>query len=167
MSNERRTMFGVAIPTLLVALTVLTLTAFAALSLVSAGADLRMSRRLAQSTQRFISADAEAERHLQRIADTLKTADGEDVDETVFFERTAEVLPTLFTTPDSPHKLIACEVIGTRCRYLIYVDERHALEVTLSLFFRQETLYAVDGWQLVDTKEWQEHYQGFPVWTGE
>ena len=59
---SRRTGGGVGVATVLTILLVLCLATFAALTLASAGADLRLSRTAAQRTADYYAADAEAAR---------------------------------------------------------------------------------------------------------
>lgn len=135
MSGRRKTggVF-IGVSSLLVIFIVLCLTTFAALSLTSANADLKMARRAAQTVSDYYAADSAAVELLARLDEAVEAAPGRPVLSGVAFEREGGALVASYGVPISD---------GQELRVTVrYPGARGA---------RREILQ----WQSVSTREWQ------------
>lgn len=127
---------------ILVIFVVLALTAFAALSMTTAGSDLRLTRRVARATQEYYAADAQAVEH----ADALRDAFAAQRPET-FPQKAAE---------------LGWTVNGLFANRSIPLGESQTLEITADF---SQTPIRFTRWQVVNNADWEEQ-DSFSLWDG-
>lgn len=127
---------------ILVIFVVLALTAFAALSLTTAGSDLRLTRRVARATQEFYAADAQA----VELTSELR-------------EARAGLRPEQF--PAEAQRL-GWSVNGMFLERSIPIEGDQTLEITVDY---SQTPMRITRWQVVNEADWQEQ-DSFTLWDG-
>lgn len=146
MERQKRTASGggisVGSSSILVIFVVLALTAFAALSLTTAGSDLRLTQRVARATQVYYAADAAG----VELADQLRDA----------YQRTR---PEQF--PAEAEKL-GWTVNGMFVSRSIEMENDQKLEITLD--YSQQPMRFTQ-WQVVNGADWEEQ-DSFSLWDG-
>ena len=167
--RERTRPGGVLIggPLLLAVFVVLCLTTFAALSMTSARADVRMSRPAAQSVSGYYGADSAAEHTLAAVDGYLKRS-WELCAALPAGDRAAAYFERVQGLPDTlPGVLASWEEGACRLRYSVPVDQNRTLEVTLRIPSPDEGRgrYVREGWQEVYTADW-EGDDRLEVWDG-
>lgn len=146
MERQRKIISGgisVGSSSILVIFVVLALTAFAALSLTTAGSDLRLTQRVARATQEYYAADAEA----VELAGELRQA----------YESTR---PEQFPARASE---LGWAVDGMFVSRSIPIEGDQSLEVTID--YSKDPL-RFTRWQVVNSADWQEQ-DSFSLWGGE
>lgn len=158
---RRQRGIGAGSASILVILVVLCLTTFATLSLVSARADLRLSRRTAQTLTDYYAADYTATALLVQLSGALETVDpshGEQVYLSLCAERLSNQLDTLTLERQE----------GLTARFLVPIDGRRALSAAFQVVYppRQNgaRLWLLE-WKTVDTAEW-EGDESIGLWQG-
>lgn len=158
---KRQKGFGAGGASVLVVFVVLCLTAFAALSLVSAQADLRLSQRAAQTLAGYYEADYAASAlfaHLSGAVETVSPARGEEAYLALCGERLLSQLDTL--TLERSDGLVG--------RFSVPIDERRALSAAFRVVYpppQNGPRLALLEWKTVDTAEWTGD-EGVGVWQG-
>lgn len=145
MERQKKTSGGgvsVGSSSILVIFVVLALTAFAALSLTTAGSDLRLTQRVARATQEYYAADAAG----VELANQLRDA----------YNRTR---PEQF--PAEAEKL-GWTVNGMFASRSIAMENDQRLEITLD-YSRQPMRFT--QWQVVNGADWEEQ-DSFSLWDG-
>lgn len=127
---------------ILVIFVVLALTAFAALSLTTAGSDLRLTQRVARATQEYYAADAAAVELAAQLRDVYQSARPEQ------FPAEAEKL--------------GWTVNGMFVSRSIEMEKDQKLEITLD-YSRQPMRFT--QWQVVNSADWEEQ-DSFSLWDG-
>lgn len=131
---------GAGSSSILVIFVVLALTAFATLSLVSAGSDLRLTKRIAASTKSYYEADGVGVSLAGELEAAVRGAD------------TAEI-PAIASR-------LGWTVTNTELTRSIPVDGEQTLELTADF---SEGALRFTHWQLVNASQWQEE-DSFHLW---
>lgn len=148
---------GVGTSSILMVFVLLCLTTFAALSLVSANADNRLTTRAAETLSDFYEADAQAERVLAELSDVLaasRSASTEGEYRALYTLRAVNLShPVTFE--------------GATASFTVDAGETQRLEVVLQLPFGEEALYRKLQWQMIPNA-WQseENADGINIWGG-
>lgn len=152
---------GTGSASVLVIFVVLCLTSFAALSLVSARADLRLSERTARTLADYYAADYTATALVTQLTGALDTVDPSR-GEMGYFNRCAQRLTNQFDglTIDRSDGLVA--------RFLVPIDDRRALSAALRVVYPPGDGGRVKPieWKTVDTAEWTGS-ESLGLWQGE
>lgn len=147
---------------ILVIFIILCLTTFATLSMVSAGADLRLSEKATAAIEDYYAADTRAEQLLAEIDRALAAAvrsGGSAQSCKTAVEKAVEGAATL--TVDGDDTLTAA--------YAVPMGESQQLSVELLLLLKAPPGERVQrrAWQVVPVAEWEPESGGFELWSGE
>lgn len=142
----------------------LCLTTFATLSLVSANADYKLTKKSAGAVQAYYEADAIGERVLQDIDDQLLKAAEASSTPAEYYKNAAQLIYTV-------DWVIEAEVASETALHLYYevpIDENRTLQVRLQALYPQNggSRCQVTGWSTVFTGEW-EGSEDLQLWEGE
>lgn len=151
--------FGTSL--MLVVFMILSLTAFAVLSLSGAMRDYEYSKKSAARTSDYYRADAEANRMLSEIAAILKDvsksylsladkADGRESYIEQAYTRLEE-MPEL-------NELSPADAKDAQVTYRVSINQSQALQVTLALYTPQapgDRLYRIVQWKEISTQDWK------------
>jgi hypothetical protein len=167
MAGEQKKVGGLSVggSSILIIFVVLALTTFAALSLVTAEADLRLTEKQAESVRQYYTADADAEELFALMTETIAA-----VGQLPLTDTTAAVVG-IRSNADlnelaAEEKLEAWLVGDTiQISYLTELNERQGLAVKLSLHMGDRA-WQVDAWQIVSTAEWTGGENIIEVWDG-
>lgn len=144
MNKKRPMAFNIGTSSILIVFVLLCLATFAALSLVSANANYRLSTALAERTTAYYEASNRAERKLSDIDARLSAMASEAVSEADYFSRLREEFHTE----------------ASSLSWNETISENQALHIELTLIYpspQQPCCYTVDGWSIIDTGEWEEN----------
>ena len=116
MSGRRKTgSVFIGVSSLLVIFIVLCLTTFAALSLTSANADLKMARRAAQTVSEYYAADSRAVELLVQADAAVEANPARPQAAGVSFERRGRALVASYTVPgDARHEILRWQAASAR-----------------------------------------------------
>lgn len=139
----------------------LSLTTFATLSLLSSNADYKLTKKVAQANSDYVAADAQAQQKLAEIDGLLIETKNANSQADEYFSTVKSRLP----------EVEGVTVREENSRYYVNfqqpVGEAQQLQVTLELLMPDKSeRYAVTGYQLVYTREWQSAQQ-LPVFGDE
>lgn len=161
--REKKSAFGISVgaSSILVIFVILGLTTFATLSLLSAGADARLSARAVQASVDYYAADSRAEEILAGIDGALREAGKPGVQRADYYDACVLALSGLegVTAVHEDGAVLA--------RYTVPAGEIQALAVEILVnppgaakrFVRR-------SWKLVNTAEWEAE-EGPGVWSGD
>lgn len=124
---------GMGSASILVIFVILCLVSFATLSIVSANADFKLSKKVLERTDAYYAASGQAETILAQLDQTLLS---------------------IYETGVSEEEYYA--VAGHSKSFMVPLSELQSLEVTVSILYpRQDgdTFYRIEGWQVVATRE--------------
>lgn len=146
MAVEKQQSYGVntGSTSILLVFVVLCLTTFAALSMVSANADWKLTKKAAAAAQSYYEADTAGQRRLQEI-DKILLANGGDLPAAVTEIGALAEDMTVTMTPQA-----------YQVQYSIPAGTNLQLYVTLELAPSGSPRYTVTGWQLASTAPWEE-----------
>lgn len=135
VKNKKGPAFGLNIgsSSILLIFLILCLVSFATLSIVSAHADSKLSRKVLDRTTGYYEACNEAEIALANIDSTLSTVYRESADSKAYFE-----------------------AVGHHKSYAIPISELQTLHVTIEILYPEnanDTFYRITSWQVVNTNE--------------
>ena len=159
--REKRKPGGVMIgvSSILIIFILLCLTAFAALSLLSANADYKMAQKTAESVASYYAADGQAERIYMQISNTIDAVTTGTDSPALLLEAVSSGLPDGVAANALPN--------GVSLSYSVSAGPSQELQVELL------ALPGTDGanlsrqkWQLVSTREW-EGDDSLNLWDGE
>lgn len=123
---------GIGASTILIIFVILCLVSFAALSIVTANADYKLSQKVLNRNTSYYQACNEAEASLAQLDQTLVDAYKNSSNETEYFEQT-----------------------GHTKNYSIPLSDLQTLEITVSINYptsSDETFYHISSWQVVTTE---------------
>ena len=133
MSKQREFRVNVGTSSILLIFIILCLVAFATLSIVSASADYKLSRKVADRTGNYYEAANQAERYIASIDKTLQNVYSQAEDEEAYFA-----------------------TVGHSKSYLIPISDLQSLSVKLELLYpttAEDTFYRITSWQVITTGE--------------
>lgn len=135
VKNKKGPTFGLNIgsSSILLIFLILCLVSFATLSIVSAHADSKLSRKVLERTTAYYEACNEAETALANIDSTLSSIYRESANPEAYFE-----------------------AVGHQKSYTIPISELQALHVTIEILYPEnadDTFYRITSWQIVNTSE--------------
>ncbi|MBQ8821099.1 MAG: hypothetical protein IJZ82_00475 [Lachnospiraceae bacterium] len=137
MSKKREFRVNVGTSSILLIFVVLCLVAFATLSIVSANADYKLSRKVADRTTAYYAATNQAESYIASIDQTLQN---------VYFS--AESEEAYFST------------VGHSKSYLVPISDLQSLSIKLDILYpasEEEPFYRITSWQVITTGELEYH----------
>ena len=144
MNKKHPMAFNLGTSSILVVFVLLCLATFAALSLVSANADYRLSAALADRTTAYYEASNRAEIKLADIDTRLAAIYSETSSEEDYFSRVREKLQT-----DAHYSLSWDEKIS----------DHQVLHVGLTMTYpssQEPYYYTINHWNILETGEWEE-----------
>ena len=133
MSKKREFRVNVGTSSILLIFVVLCLVAFATLSIVSANADYKLSRKVADHTSAYYEAANQAEKYIASIDKTLQSV-----------YATAENEEAYFTT------------VGYSKSYLVPISDLQSLSIKLDILYPttdDAPFYRLTSWQVITTGE--------------
>ncbi|MBQ7919308.1 MAG: hypothetical protein IJ324_05150 [Lachnospiraceae bacterium] len=133
MSKKREFRVNVGTSSILLIFVVLCLVAFATLSIVSANADYKLSRKVADRTSAYYEAANQAEKYIASIDKTLQSV-----------YATAENEEAYFTT------------VGYSKSYLVPISDLQSLSIKLDILYPttdDAPFYRLTSWQVITTGE--------------
>ena len=133
MSKKREFRVNVGTSSILLIFVVLCLVAFATLSIVSAGADYRLSQKVAQRTADYYEAANQAEKYIATIDQTLQRAYLTTENEEAYYD-----------------------TVGRSKSYLIPISELQSLSIKLDILYPttdDAPFYKLTTWQVITTGE--------------
>lgn len=135
MGNKKKRLYGMNIgsSSMLLIFVILCLMSFAALSIVSASADRRLSEKIADRTQAYYAACNSAELSLSHIDDAL--------------------IKQYESAPDSESYFAA---VGHNKSYIIPIDDNQLLSVEIEILYPEsenDTFYRITCWQVIAAME--------------
>ena len=133
MSKKREFRVNVGTSSILLIFVVLCLVAFATLSIVSAGADYKLSRKVADRTSAYYEAANQAEKYIASIDKTLQSV-----------YATAENEEAYFTA------------VGRSKSYLVPISDLQSLSIKLDILYPttdDAPFYQLTSWQVITTGE--------------
>ena len=117
MNKQKKGFIHIGFSSILMVFTMLCLVTFAALSLITANSDYRLSLKVAEKTTAYYEADTAARNYLQQLDLALADLYANCDDSQTFFEKAADLIPELKTedtlTAESPTIVGNCP---TMCR---------------------------------------------------
>ncbi len=133
--HKKRLSFGpnIGSSSILIIFVVLCLISFATLSIVSANADRKLSRKILNRTTAYYNACNEAEKALASIDDTLSD---------------------IYATATDAEEYFA--TVGHSKSYTIPISDLQTLQVTIEILYPEsayDTFYRVTSWQVLATGE--------------
>lgn len=137
MSKKKSYGISVGTSSLLVIIVILSLICFAGLSIVSASADYKLSRKLADRTTAYYSSTSEANEQLAILHDELAQIYTESADEDAYFAKIKESYADSLT-------------------FSYPISDTHSLTVAVHALYPENEngdFFAVDQFQIVTTKE--------------
>lgn len=129
---------GIGSSSILVIFVILCLVSFAALSIVSANADFKLSKKVLDRTTAYYEASNQAEAALARLDETLSAVYATSASEEAYFE-----------------------TAGHCKSFVIPLSDLQALEVVVSIEYPRssaDAFYSIKSWQVIITGEWD--YEG-------
>jgi hypothetical protein len=142
----------------------LSLTAFSALSLVSARADLRLTQKAADSVSRYYEANAAAQALLGDCDRALQTGAAGALDAADYAGRVAGALM------DKPDFFVLPSEAGAQISFEVPVDEKRVLQVSLTAPFSDKDAalrYRLDAWQVTQVGQWAMDDGQMNLWSGD
>lgn len=138
VKNKKGPTFGLNIgsSSILLIFLILCLVSFATLSIVSAHADQKLSRKVLDRTTAYYTACNEAETALANIDSTLGSIYRESADSEAYFE-----------------------AVGHHKSYTIPISELQTLQVNIEILYPEttdDTFYRITSWQVLNTEEIME-----------
>ena len=133
MSKKREFRVNVGTSSILLIFVVLCLVAFATLSIVSANADYKLSRRVADRTAAYYEAANQAEKYIASIDKTLQS---------------------VYSTAESEEAYFA--TVGHSKSYLVPISDLQSLSIKLDILYPtadNEPFYHITCWQVITTGE--------------
>lgn len=159
MGERRNTGVNVGGSSILVIFILLCLTTFATLSMVSAGADLRLTERAVAASRDYYAADAAAEQTLADIDQAVR--DTNRVPDDSFLGRCKDNIAKA-----APQADIQEQGGDLLVRYSQTINENQELSVALRISGDGESRCTREMWQVVSTGEWAPQSEGFDLWDG-
>jgi hypothetical protein len=155
--SEKKQVGGLSVggSSILVIFVVLSLTIFAALSFMSARADLRLAEKQAQAAREYYAADSAATERLAALDARLRLPAAEAADVSGMAGLTVErVSPAVFTAT-----------------FEETMNERQVLRVTLRIPGEETATgrerWRIAAWQIVNIREWEGGRNTIEVWRPE
>lgn len=141
MSKKREFRVNIGTSSILLIFVILCLVAFATLSIVSANADYKLSRKVADRTTAYYEASNQAEAYIASIDQTLHS---------VYLSTESE--DAYFST------------VGRSKSYLVPISDLQSLSIKLDILYPttdEEPFYRITSWQVITTGdlEYQSSYQ--------
>lgn len=133
MSKKREFRVNVGTSSILLIFIILCLVAFATLSIVSANADYKLSRKVADRTSAYYEAANQAEKYIASIDKTLQSVYSSAESEEAYFS-----------------------TVGHTKSYLIPISDLQGLSITLDILYpteEEEPFYHITSWQVITTGE--------------
>ncbi len=133
MSKKREFRVNVGTSSILLIFVVLCLVAFATLSIVSAGADYKLSRKVADRTAAYYEAANQAEKYIASIDKTLQG---------------------IYSTAESEEAYFA--TVGHSKSYLVPISDLQSLSIKLDILYPtadDAPFYHITCWQVITTGE--------------
>ncbi len=133
MSKKREFRVNVGTSSILLIFIVLCLVAFATLSIVSANADYKLSKKVADRIEAYYSAANQAENYIASIDRTLQNVYASSDSEETYFS-----------------------TVGHTKSYLIPISDLQSLSVKLEILYPttdEDTFYRITSWQIITTGE--------------
>lgn len=133
MSKKREFRVNVGTSSILLIFVVLCLVAFATLSIVSANADYKLSRRVADRTAAYYEAANQAEKYIASIDKTLQS---------------------VYSTTENEEAYFA--TVGHSKSYLVPISDLQSLSIKLDILYPtadDEPFYHITCWQVITTGE--------------
>jgi hypothetical protein len=161
VSGQKKTGgLNVGASSILVIFIVLSLTIFAALSFMSAQADLHLAEKQAQSVREYYAADSAATERLAAVDARLQTL-GRPADAAPSYAQAAA--GALSGMDGLDLALTSSAVLAVT--FETPVNERQVLRVTLRVpAAESDKRYSVAAWQIINTKEWTGGQNTIEVW---
>lgn len=134
METKKRAGLNIGASSLLVIIVILSLVCFAALSITSASADLRLTRKLADRTASYYNACNEAQTTLKNLSDALSSIYEESSDEDAYMQKIKESLTDSLTFSYS-------------------INENQMLKISVSPLYPENTsgnFLEITCWQIVN-----------------
>lgn len=134
-SNKKSLSFGLNIgsSSILLIFVLLCLICFAALAIISAKADSKLSQKVLERTTAYYNACNEAEKALAGVDSTLADIYASSADAEAYFA-----------------------TVGHSKSYIIEISDLQSLHVTIEILYPEEeddTFYSITGWQILTTDE--------------
>lgn len=154
-----KTFYNIGITSIVLIFVMMCLLTFSVLSLVSAKADYSLSRKSADRTTDYYTAENQAADILQDIAICTERL-AASADEETFYRLVCSELENVdsITFPDEQH-----------LAYTVPLGDEQLLSVSLTLSYKileDGNHYQIDSWKTVSTHEWNPD-TGLPVWDSE
>lgn len=133
MNKKREFRVNVGTSSILLIFIILCLIAFATLSIVSANADYRLSRKVADRTSAYYTAANQAEGYIASIDETLRAVYSSAKNEEEYFS-----------------------VVGHSKSYLVPISELQSLSIKLDILYpnaEDDAFYQITSWQVITTGE--------------
>lgn len=133
MSKQREFRVNVGTSSLLLIFIILCLVAFATLSIVSANADYKLSKKVADRTSAYYEAANQAERYIASIDKTLQGVYESSESEEAYFS-----------------------TVGHTKAYLVPISDLQSLSIKLEILYpsaENDTFYRITSWQVITTGE--------------
>lgn len=156
--NRKKGFLGAGLSTVLLVFVMLCLIVFAVLSLTTARADLQMSRKMADRTQRYYEAQSRAFEKVKSIDGILVKQYNEEKDN--FLEKVWDALQSenLTVIRSEDQQSIVCS-------FQEAIDDTQQIEAELTIAAPQkdgDACYQITGWQVKQKNEWKAD-TGLPV----
>lgn len=160
--KQQSSFVNIGSSSLLIIFLILSLVAFAVLSLASAHSDYKLTGQLAEHKAEYYQASVRAEQVLSRMDEVFeKQADAsgknlEEYQKTVADELLSEAyyddVNLTCTNPDKEDKNVLLEL-----RFTIPMSKKQVLEVALQIndYTQADTYYEVKAWQVISTESWE------------
>ena len=142
MNNRKNHGINIGSSSLLMIFVILCLVCFAALSIVSANADHKLTQKMLDRTTAYYTACNQAEQSISEIDDTLAALYTSSASEEEFFSQ-----------------------VGHSISYVIPISDAQSLEVSLNIQYPKgsnETFYQVSSWKVINTASF-EYNSTLPV----
>lgn len=134
-SGKKRFGMNIGSASILLVFVILCLVSFAVLSIVSANADSKLSRRVLERTTAYYDACNQAEQSLAAMDKTLRR---------------------VYESSDSEDSYFAS--VGRGKSYVIPISDLQSLQVTIEILYPrsdEDTFYQITAWQVLNTDELQ------------
>lgn len=133
MSKKREFRVNIGTSSILLIFVVLCLVSFATLSIVSANADYKLSKKVADRTYSYYEAANQAESYIANIDKTLQSVYASSESEEAYFS-----------------------IVGRSKSYLIPISDLQSLSIKLDILYPTQdgdTFYRITSWQVITTGE--------------
>lgn len=164
MNKNRGTGVNVGSSSIMVIFILLCLTTFATLSLVSAGAAMRLTDKTAVATQEYYHADAAAEGILKEIDQVLLENSRPQSTPDEFFTACAQDIPDKV-----PAASVQRDVDSLLVTYAVELNGYQQLQVSLRVppAGSPDGRFAREQWTVVTTGKWKPESEGLNLWGGD